>query len=210
MKRVLLLLGVTLACSSTPSAPPMGAGGSGGSSASGGAENTGGSGPGAGGVTPPSGGADAGSGGTSAGGTSAGGSGGAPALALGMNDVTILVPLPTSVDQPVLARGTDTADDGEGFIPEALVERLGDDAISTDSILFPGSYERLQLVGVRFDLCDHEAPGPCPSVGDASLRLVFQPLSDLDASRWARATSSTQKSSALSCAPTAARRASFV
>jgi hypothetical protein len=180
MKRALLLFGVTLACSSTPSAPPVGSGGSGGSNASGGAENTGGSASGAGGSTPVSGGADPGDGGTSAGGTSSGGSGGTPTLPLGMNDVTILVPLPTSVDQPVLLRGTDTADDGEVFIPQALVERLGDDATSVDSILLPGSYEGLQLVGVRFDLCDHEAPGPCPTTGDASLRLVFQPLSDLD------------------------------
>jgi hypothetical protein len=52
--------------------------------------------------------------------------------------------------------------------------------VASDPIFFPGTYEELQLVGVRFDLCDHEAPGPCPTSGDASLRLVFQPLRDVE------------------------------
>lgn len=89
---------------------------------------------------------------------------------LGMNDVTILVPLPENIDQPVLLRGSESADDGTPFVPKLLLDRLGSDE------LFLDAYEQLQLVAVRFDLCDHNAPGPCPLSGEASLRLVFQPL----------------------------------
>ncbi len=93
-----------------------------------------------------------------------------------MNDVTILVPLPESIAEPVLLLGSDEADDGTPMVPRPLVERLdGDASLPT---LNPDAYERLHLVAVRFDLCDHNAAGPCPASGDASLRLVFQPLSD--------------------------------
>jgi len=182
MKRAFLLLGLTLSCSSTPGTPDMG---SGGVTAAGGTEpSSGGTGqPATGGTTPSAGGESTGSGGTSVGGSggigSGGiGSGGGAAVALGMNDVTILLPLPLSSDEPVLLRAFDSADDGEELVPYELVERLGDDPVGSESFILPNTYDRLHVVGVRFDLCDHQTPGPCPTSGDASLRLVFQRLDD--------------------------------
>jgi hypothetical protein len=93
-----------------------------------------------------------------------------------MNDVTIVVPLPERVAEPVLLLGSDRADDSTPLVPRALFDHLTAD--STRSILADDAYDRLQLVAVRFDLCDHTAPGPCPLSGDASLRLIFQPLRD--------------------------------
>lgn len=93
-----------------------------------------------------------------------------------MNDVTILVPLPESIAEPVLLLGSDEAENGTPFVPRELFDRLDDDG--SFPVLNPDTYERLHLVAVRFDLCDHHAAGPCPASGDASLRLVFQPLSD--------------------------------
>lgn len=137
---------------------------SGGRASGGGGTSGGQAGGGAGGTVPQ------GTGGSgAAGGSGGGGAGQAPGGALGMNDVTILVPLPEDIGKPVLLRASEGAADGTPFVPEALFDRFG-------SELAPDSYERLHLVAVRFDLCDHKAPGPCPLVGDASLRLVFQPL----------------------------------
>ena len=181
MKRIALLVGLTLSCSSTPGAPDIGSGGvtaAGGTEPSSGGTGqpaTGGSPPAAGGGTAAGGSGGAGTGGTGTGGT---GTGGSVAPTLGMNDVTILLPLPLSSAEPVLLRAFDSADDGEALVPYELVDRLGDDPLGSDSLIFPDTYDRLHLVAVRFDLCDHETPGPCPTSGDASLRLVFQRLDD--------------------------------
>jgi len=97
---------------------------------------------------------------------------------LGMNDVTILLPLPEDVAEPVVALGSESAGDGSPFVPRALFDRLGEGGSA--GILSPEAYERLHLVAVRFDLCDHNEPGPCVSPGgqskEGSLRLVFQPI----------------------------------
>lgn len=108
-----------------------------------------------------------------------GGAIGLAVLALGMNDVTILAPLPEHFDQPVLLLGSDAAADGSPFVPRELFDRLDNDG--RFPALNPDTYERLQLVAVRFDLCDHNEPGPCPLTGDASLRLVFQPMREFGA-----------------------------
>jgi hypothetical protein len=101
-----------------------------------------------------------------------------PYFALDMNDVTILVPLPASPAAPVLLRGTDLADDGTSFVPRALFDRLVKDSEVGQPILFPDVHAKLQLVAVRFDLCDRSAPGECPAGSDARMRLVFQPIGD--------------------------------
>jgi hypothetical protein len=43
----------------------------------------------------------------------------------------------------------------------------------------PDAYEALQLVAVRFELCDRNRPGPCSETEDGRLRLVLQPYSSL-------------------------------
>ena len=108
-----------------------------------------------------------------------GGTGGAtPVQALDMNDVTILAPRPMPNATPVLLRGADLADDGTPFFPRALFDRLAvDTSFSTTSpLLSAATYDRIQLVAVRFDLCDRHLPGACPVAEDGRLRLVFQPL----------------------------------
>jgi hypothetical protein len=95
---------------------------------------------------------------------------------LDMNDVTILVPLPPSNAAPVLLRGADLADDGTSFVPRVLFDRLVKESELGQPILMPATHGRLQLVAVRFDLCDRQVPGACPEAEDARLRLVFQPI----------------------------------
>lgn len=112
----------------------------------------------------------------------AGGAGGTVTYhALDMNDVTILAPLPQSVATPVLLRATDLADDGTPLVSRMLFDQVVRDRDSSTGqpLPFPTMpYELLQLVAVRFDLCDRHLPGPCPPAEDARMRLVFQPLAD--------------------------------
>ena len=95
-----------------------------------------------------------------------------------MNDVTILAPLPQSGATPVLLRGSDLADDGTALVPQALFDRLVNDSSRGQPILSSDTYGRLQLVAVRFDLCDRHLPGTCPEAEEARMRLVFQPILD--------------------------------
>ena len=113
-----------------------------------------------------------------AGGSAAGGTGGSiPFYPLDMNDVTILAPLPPSSATPVLLRGTDLAHDGTAFVPRVLFDRLAAGGeLGSSAVLNAATYDRLQLVAVRFDLCDRHLPGVCPETEDARMRLVFQPL----------------------------------
>jgi hypothetical protein len=93
---------------------------------------------------------------------------GATARTLGLNDVTILLPLPASATTPTLLPLV--GGDHDRIAP-ALFARL---------VTAPGDVgmaaETFQLVAVRFDLCDRLAPGPCPAGADGRLRLVFQPI----------------------------------
>lgn len=86
---------------------------------------------------------------------------------LGMNDVSFLLPLPAQTQTPVLA----TLD---GLVPAALFERL---VVAPQDIV--DTFASFHLVAVRFDLCDRTRPGRCDD-GDGRLRLVFQPLVDVD------------------------------
>jgi len=93
-----------------------------------------------------------------------------------LNDVTILAPLPQPGAPPVLLSGTDLAEDGSPFVPRDLYDGVTNVSGMPLPTLDTG-YARLQLVAVRFDLCDRHLPGPCVASDDAVLRLVFQPIS---------------------------------
>lgn len=107
-----------------------------------------------------------------------------PAWPLGMNDVTILTPLPANMSSPVLLRGTDVGQDGAPLVPRDLYERLSgptcfngsDSCVGAFPVLQTLDYERLHLVAVRFDLCDRNLPGTCAEGEDGRLRLVWQPM----------------------------------
>jgi hypothetical protein len=83
---------------------------------------------------------------------------------LGLNDVSILLPLPATTTAPVLAKMT-------GLVPGDLFERLV--VAPNDTI---SKFEEFHIVAVRFDLCDRPAPGACPAGDDGRLRIVYQPL----------------------------------
>jgi hypothetical protein len=92
---------------------------------------------------------------------------------LSMNDVTILLPLPYK-GTAVPLNGADLADDGTPFVPRSLFDRLLN-GVRIAYLPNVDPYARLQLVAVRFDLCDRHLPGACPQDEDGRLRLVFQP-----------------------------------
>jgi hypothetical protein len=83
---------------------------------------------------------------------------------LGLNDVTMLLPLPASPSAPVLMSI-------DGLVPTALYDRL---AIGPGDVATP--FEDFHVVAVRFDLCDRGEPGECPVGVDGRVRLVLQPL----------------------------------
>ena len=98
----------------------------------------------------------------------------APPPPLGMNDVTVLLPLPATVDQPVLARLFDSSPvlvDPAWFDAMVFTRR---DLGAKDNTNF--TRDSFHVVAVRFDLCDRVAPGPCPVGADGRLRLVAQPI----------------------------------
>ncbi|HTR54914.1 MAG TPA: hypothetical protein VMJ10_29710 [Kofleriaceae bacterium] len=99
-----------------------------------------------------------------------------PTHALAMDDVSILLPLPADPSTPVLASIT-----GDGA-PEPLVSN----GLFAALVLDPGdiapktgpeiTYEQMQVVAVRLDLCDRDVVGPCDAGADGRLRLVLQPM----------------------------------
>jgi hypothetical protein len=86
---------------------------------------------------------------------------------LGMNDVSMILPT-TFAGLFGKMTGIDTARD---LIPRALYDRLvtahGD---------ITANYDDFMIFGIRFDLCNRVAVGPCPEGADGSLRVVFQPM----------------------------------
>ncbi len=93
---------------------------------------------------------------------------------LGMNDVSILVPLPVAIDQPVIA----TEKNGDAPLLDYLLMTqvvLGRNDIGPKN-LDVLQYGDFHVVGIRFDVCDHLRPGPCPRDVDGVLRLVLQPM----------------------------------
>jgi hypothetical protein len=98
----------------------------------------------------------------------------AAARPLGMNDISMLLPLPRDLGAPVIAA---LGGQGEEQIDrrwfDALVTARGDIAPRTGG---PVAFEDFHVVGVRFDLCDRSAIGPCPPGVAGRVRTVLQPL----------------------------------
>lgn len=84
--------------------------------------------------------------------------------ALGLNDVTWLLPL-----EPLDAASA--LPDAAALIPLASFTRL-----TTAEPVVRTERSWLRVVGVRFDLCDRAVVGPCADDAEASLRLVLQPM----------------------------------
>jgi len=89
---------------------------------------------------------------------------------LGMNDVSILLPLPETAASPVIAKLLAFNRD---LIPRDVFDRL---------VTAPGDvinkYDEFHAVAIRFDLCDRPTPGPCAAGDDGRLRIVYQPIFD--------------------------------
>jgi hypothetical protein len=77
--------------------------------------------------------------------------------------------------------GAELADDGTALLPRALFDRLVMSSVGGSPVLGARTYDALQLIAVRFDLCDRHLPGECPIDEDGRLRLVFQPVSSVRA-----------------------------
>src|SRR5262245_21943078 len=79
--------------------------------------------------------------------------------ALGMNDISMLVPLPAAPDTPVLLT---MIGDGTPLVPrdrfDALVVNPHDIAPKLGAKF---RFEDFHVVAVRFDLCVHDQPEPC-------------------------------------------------
>jgi hypothetical protein len=87
---------------------------------------------------------------------------------LGMNDVTFLLPLPASANNPTLLRLADA-----NIVPATLFDRL---VTSHDDVF--AKYDEFHVVALRVDICDRKTPGNCPIGGqnDGVLRVVLQPI----------------------------------
>lgn len=82
---------------------------------------------------------------------------------LGLNDVTVLLPL-DSVDAGTPLPG-----------PEAMVPYDVFDQLTTGRGDILTDYDRLRVVALRFDVCDRSQPVPCAAGADGVLRMVLQP-----------------------------------
>ncbi|MBL8924073.1 MAG: hypothetical protein JNJ54_34770 [Myxococcaceae bacterium] len=82
---------------------------------------------------------------------------------LGLNDITWLFPLPSP-------------DAGSPFPPaETMIPQAPFDRLSTTPGDVVTDLRRLQLVGMRFDICDRATTAPCAQDADGVIRLVLQP-----------------------------------
>lgn len=92
-----------------------------------------------------------------------------PGRALGLNDVTFLLP-PNMHVSPV-----------GPLVPTASILSADDFArVVTDGGDIFTDFANVRIVAIRVDLCDRHVPGPCPEDADASLRIVLQPLIQTD------------------------------
>jgi hypothetical protein len=98
----------------------------------------------------------------------------ATSRALGQSDLSILLPLPADPSVPVLSQ------------VDPLVQRdWFENFIITRGDLGPRNgtgftYDQFQVVALRFDVCDRSIIGPCPAGVDGRLRLVVQPIQDIN------------------------------
>jgi hypothetical protein len=86
--------------------------------------------------------------------------------ALGLNDVSILLPLPPSTQAPVISTLG-------GLVPSDVFTRV---VVMPGDVDVSGGIDEFHLVAIRFDLCDRPTPGACATGDDGRLRLVFQPV----------------------------------
>jgi hypothetical protein len=93
-----------------------------------------------------------------------------PGHALGMNDVSILLPLPRDPQAPVLASAAELVD--RAWF-DTLVTEHHDIAPRNGATV---AFEDFHVVAIRFDLCDRTATGACPTRVPGRLRLVLQPM----------------------------------
>ncbi|HEY0255520.1 MAG TPA: hypothetical protein VGC41_28520, partial [Kofleriaceae bacterium] len=93
---------------------------------------------------------------------------------LGMNDVSILVPLPETIDAPVLLGLYDAPPIVPDVWMQAVVFTRGDLGSQAGD---PYDRTSFQITAVRFDICDRAAIGPCPEgpeSRDGRVRIVAQ------------------------------------
>lgn len=107
-----------------------------------------------------------------------GGSSPPPRAELGMNDVTILVPLPA---EPRSISLLGIAESGERAAAPLISRAVYDRLVATPADIAPKiggpvAFEDFQVVAVRFDLCDRHNAVPCRAGDEAVFRLVLQPL----------------------------------
>jgi hypothetical protein len=94
--------------------------------------------------------------------------------ALGMNDVSILLPLPRDPQTAVLATiAGDRAELVDRAWFESLVTAHHDIAPRNGAAV---AFDDFHVVAIRFDLCDRSTVGLCPDDVPGRLRIVFQPL----------------------------------
>ncbi len=97
----------------------------------------------------------------------------APQHALGMNDLSILVPLPTDTTVPVISEIAPLVQ-SEWFQPFVMSGDLGPRSNSGFT------YDQFQIVSLRWDVCDRSIIGPCPANVDGRLRLIVQPIQNIN------------------------------
>ncbi|MFT3693176.1 MAG: hypothetical protein QM831_08545 [Kofleriaceae bacterium] len=91
---------------------------------------------------------------------------------LGMNDVSVLVPLPADLSAPVVATLFDPPLLDDTWMQLAVFTK-GDLGSQQDD---PYDRNSFQITAVRFDICDRATIGPCAAGTDGRLRLVAQPI----------------------------------
>lgn len=113
--------------------------------------------------------ASAGGAGSGAGGS--GGAGGAPAVApaLGLNDVSVLVPLPKTIDAPGYL-GSAAAGARGALLPQQVFDAIPTFPVTPSQGLI---YDRMRVLAVRFDGCSGGV-GQC----EPEIRLVMQPVNN--------------------------------
>lgn len=92
---------------------------------------------------------------------------------LGLNDVSLLIPLPADPARPTLLG---VVDGERSLIAEDLVASLvfANDIAPKNGL--PVRYRDFHVVAVRFDPCTRAIEGACPDDADGRLRLVLQPM----------------------------------
>jgi hypothetical protein len=98
----------------------------------------------------------------------------APQHALGMDDLSVLLPLPTDATAPVLST-VDPLVQSQWF--QSLVIDPGDLGPRSNTGF---TYDQFQVVSLRWDVCDRSVVGECPANVDGRLRLIVQPVQDIN------------------------------